>query len=238
MASICRTYSVCSQAGRVAPPEVRLTGIDNPLFGFHPGQIIEETRRRLSDCARQFRVPFKFCAIASEFEAVCAEDLDIDPDEVLVVISHFCFKNLMDESAIVDRPNPRDMVLKNITKMRPKVFIHVIVNGSYRGAFFVSRFREALNNFAAVFGAMDTIMLQENQNRLLAEQWLATCAMNIVACEGMDRVSRPHNYKQWQMRSERAGLRQLPLDPDLVQMCKDKVKKEYRKNIVIYRIDF
>ncbi|XP_066334350.1 scarecrow-like protein 34 [Miscanthus floridulus] len=125
------------------------------------------------------------------------------------------------------------MVLKNITKMRPKVFIHVIVNGSYRGAFFVSRFREALNNFAAVFDAMDTIMLQENQNRLLAEQWLATCAMNIVACEGMDRVSRPHNYKQWQVRSERAGLRQLPLDPDMVQMCKDKVKKEYRKYIVI-----
>ena len=35
------------------------------------------------------------------------------------------------------------------------------------------------------------------------------------------------------MRNERAGLRQLPLDPDMVQMCKDKVKKEYRKYIVI-----
>ncbi|XP_066340524.1 scarecrow-like protein 9 [Miscanthus floridulus] len=215
------------------PPEVRLTSIDNPLPGFHPGQLIEETGRRLSDCARQFRVPFKFHAIAAKLEAVCADDLDIDPDEVLVVVSHFCFKNLMDESVILDRPNPRDTVLNNITKMRPKVFIHDIANGSYSGAFFVPRFREALNHFAAVFDAMDTIMLQENQNRLLVEEWLAACAMNVIACEGVDRVSRPHNYKQWQVRSERAGLRQLPLNPDIVQTYKDKVKKEYRKHIVI-----
>lgn len=215
------------------PPEVRITGIDNPLPGFHPGHIIEETGRRLSDCARQFRVPFKFRAIAAKLEAVCAEDLDIDPDEVLVVISHFCFKNLMDESVTVDRPNPRDTVLKNIANMRPEVFIHDILNGSYSGAFFVSRFREALKYFAAMFDAMDTIMPQENQNRLLAEQWLAMCVMNIVACEGVDRVSRPHSYKQWQVRSKRAGLRQLPLDPNIVQMFKDKVKEEYHKYIVI-----
>jgi hypothetical protein len=49
----------------------------------------------------------------------------------------------------------------------------------------------------------------------------------------VDRVSQPHNYKQWQVRSERAGLRQLPLNPDIVQTYKDKVKKEYRKHIVI-----
>jgi hypothetical protein len=86
----------------------------------------------------------------------------------------------MDESVILDRPNPRDTVLNKITKMRPKVFIHDIANGSYSGAFFVPRFREALNHFAAVFDAMDTIMLPENQNRLLVKEWLAACAMNVV----------------------------------------------------------
>jgi len=215
------------------PPEVRLTGIDNPLPGFHPGQIIEETGRRLSDCARQFRVPFKFRAIAAKSDDVRAEDLDIDPEEVLVVISHFHFRTLMDESVIIDRPNPRDTVLKNIKKMRPKVFIHGILNGSYSGAFFVSRFREALNNFAALFDLMDTTVPQENQNRLLVEQELARCAMNIIACEGVDRVERPHSYKQWHVRCERAGLRQLPLDPDIVRASKDKVNKECRKYIVI-----
>ena len=76
-------------------------------------------------------------------------------------------------------------------------------------------------------------MLPENQNRRLVEEWLAACAMNVIACDGVDRVSWPHNYKQWQVRSERAGLRQLPLNPDIVQTYKDKVKKEYRKHIVI-----
>ncbi|CAD6252577.1 unnamed protein product [Miscanthus lutarioriparius] len=215
------------------PPNVRLTGIDNPLPGFHPGQLIEETGRRLSDCARQFRVPFKFHAIAAKSEAVRAKDLDIDPEEVLVVISHFHFRTLMDESVIIDRQNPRDTVLKNIKKMRPKVFIHAILNGSYSGAFFVSRFREALNNFAALFDLIDTTVPQENKNTLLVEQELARCAMNIIACEGVDRVERPHNYKQWHVRCERAGLRQLPLDLDIVQASKDKVNKEYRKYFVI-----
>jgi hypothetical protein len=97
----------------------------------------------------------------------------------------------------------------------------------------VSRFRKALNNFAALFDLIDTTVPQENKNRLLVEQELARCAMNIIACEGVDRVERPHNYKQWHARCERAGLRQLPLDLDIVQASKDKVNKEYRKYFVI-----
>jgi len=56
-------------------------------------------------------VPFKFHAIAAKWETVCAEDLKIDPDEVLVVNSECHFGNLMDETVDVDTRSPRDLVL-------------------------------------------------------------------------------------------------------------------------------
>jgi hypothetical protein len=216
------------------PPEVRLTGIDNPQPGFRPDQHIEETGHRLSECARHIGVPFRFRGIARKFEAVHVEDLDIDPDEVLVVNSMLHLQNLMDESVFVERPNPRDMVLSTIRKMRPSVFIHTVNNGSHSSAFFMTRFRETLQSYAALFDMMDTVAPRDDDKRLLVEQdMFAACVTNIIACEGMDRVQRPQSYKQWQIRSQRAGLRKLPLDPEIVQMLKDKVKKEYHKSFVI-----
>nr|CAB3492305.1 unnamed protein product [Digitaria exilis] len=52
-------------------------------------------------------------------------------------------------------------------------------------------------------------------------------------CEGLDRVERPETYKQWQVRNRRAGLRQLPLDPDVVKSVKEKVREQYHKDFVI-----
>ena len=61
----------------------------------------------------------------------------------------------------------------------------------------------------------------------------ARSAINRVACEGTDRVERPQNYKEWHARNQRAGLRQLSLDPDIVKMLKDQVKKQYHKHFMI-----
>ncbi|KAF8645835.1 hypothetical protein HU200_066080 [Digitaria exilis] len=215
------------------PPEVRLTGIDNPLPGFRPAQRIEETGQRLSECARQIGVPFNFHGIAKKLEAVHVDDLGIDPDEVLVINSMLHLQTLMDESVVVERPNPRDMVLSTIRKMRPSVFIHTVNNGSHSNAFFMPRFREALQRYAALFDMMDTIAPRDDDKRLLVERDIfARCVTNIIACEGMDRVQRPQSYKKWQARSQRAGLKQLPLDPEIVQMIKDKVK-EYHMSFMI-----
>ncbi|CAO1943911.1 unnamed protein product [Urochloa humidicola] len=218
------------------PPEVRLTCIDNPWPGFRPSQHIEDTGNWLSEVARKIGVPFKFHGIVvnNKLEVVQVEDLDIDPDEVLVVNSMLHMQTLMDESVVVERPNPRDMVLSTIRKMRPSVFIHTVSNGSHSSAFFMTRFREALQSFAALFDMMDTIAPRDDDRRLLVERDLfAGCVTNIIACEGMDRVLRAQSYKQWQARTQRAGLRQLPLDPEIVQMIKDKVKEEYHRSFMI-----
>jgi hypothetical protein len=81
---------------------------------------------------------------------------------------------------------------------------------------------------------METTMPRGNSKRLLVERDVfARCALNIIACEGSDRVERPQNYKEWQAQNRRAGLRQLPLDPDIVEILKDQVREQYHRHFVI-----
>ncbi|KAM1255200.1 hypothetical protein PS1_029669 [Malus domestica] len=57
--------------------------------------------------------------------------------------------------------------------------------------------------------------------------------MNVIACEGVERVERPETYKQWQVRCMRAGLQLLPVDQGLLKIFKDKVKAWYHKDFEI-----
>ncbi|WVZ54639.1 hypothetical protein U9M48_005406 [Paspalum notatum var. saurae] len=217
------------------PPEVRITGIDLPQPGFRPAARIEETGRRLSNCARKFGVPFKFHSIVTaSWESIRVDDLNIDPDEVLIVNNILQFGNLMDEGADIDSPSPRDVVLGNIREMKPDMLILFVMNVSYSVPFFETRFREALFYYSAMFDMLDSTAPRNNHQRFLVERGLfRPCALNIVACEGSDRVERPETYKQWQVRNRRAGLRQLPLDPEVVKAVRERVREQYHKDFVI-----
>jgi hypothetical protein len=215
------------------PPEVRITGIDLPQPGFRPRERIEETGRRLEKYAKEFNVPFKYQVIArAKMESLRREDLNIDPDEVLIVNSLFQFNKLMDESVVIE--SPRDIVLSNIREMRPHTFIHGIVNGSFSAPFFVTRFREALFYYSALFDVLDTTTPRDNEQRTLIEQNIfGRAVLNVIACEGTDRVERPETYKQWQVRNQRAGLKQLPLNQEVIEIVRGKVKNCYHKDFVI-----
>ncbi|XP_021316530.1 scarecrow-like protein 34 [Sorghum bicolor] len=215
------------------PPEVRITGIDLPQPGFRPAARVKETGRRLSSYASQFGVPFKYRGIAAKWETVGVDDLDIDPDEVLIVNSILHFGNLMDEGVDMSSPSPRDVVLSNIRKMRPDVFILFIMNGTYSSPYFVPRFREALFHYSAMFDMMDATTPRDSDLRVLVERDLfGQCAQNVIACEGLDRVERPETYKKWQLRNHRAGLRQLSLDPDIVKAVQESVRDKFHEDFV------
>jgi len=215
------------------PPEVRITGIDLPQPGFRPAARVKETGRRLSNYASQFGVPFKYRGIAAKWETVGVDDLDIDPDEVLIVNSILHFGNLMDEGVDMSSPSPRDVVLSNIRKMRPDVFILFIMNGTYSSPYFVPRFREALFHYSAMFDMMDATTPRDSDLRVLVERDLfGQCAQNVIACEGLDRVERPETYKKWQLRNHRAGLRQLSLDPDIVKAVQESVRDKFHEDFV------
>ncbi|CAD6218087.1 unnamed protein product [Miscanthus lutarioriparius] len=215
------------------PPEVRITGIDLPQPGFRPASRVKETGRRLSNYASQFGVLFKYRGIAAKWETVGVDDLDIDPDEVLIVNSILHFGNLMDEGIDTSSPSPRDVVLSNIRKMRPNVFILFIMNGTYSSPYFVPRFREALFHYSAMFDMMDATTPRDSDLRVLVERDLfGQCAQNVIACEGLDKVERPETYKKWQLRNHRAGLRQLTLDTDIVMAVRESIRDKFHEDFV------
>ncbi|KAL6654488.1 hypothetical protein ACP70R_007953 [Stipagrostis hirtigluma subsp. patula] len=219
------------------PPTVKVTAIVSPRLRFCPAEQAEDIGRRLSKCAYEFGLPFKFHAITAKWEEVCIEDLNKDANELLVVNDLFTFSTLMDESVFFDHPNPRDTVLSNIRKMRPDVFIQSIVNCS-SGTSFLSRFREVHFYYTSLFDMLDATTPRDSKPRLVLEQGLlGHAALNAIACEGVDLVERPEKYRQWQARNQRAGLKQLPLKPNFVKSLAELVKKQHHKEFLISKDD-
>ncbi|MQM14363.1 hypothetical protein Taro_047289 [Colocasia esculenta] len=214
------------------PPHLRITGVEMPQPGFRPAERVAEAGRRLADYARRFGVPFEYRPISARWEDIRVEELGIDREEVLVVNCLCKFKNLVDETVVVD--SPRDRVLHAIRRMRPDLFIHGVVNGAYGAPFFVTRFREALFHFSALFDMLDATVPREHPERKLIEREIfGREAMNVIACEGSERVERPETYKQWQARNLRAGLVQVPLNRDITRKTRDKVRNCYHKDFLI-----
>ncbi|XP_011085020.1 scarecrow-like protein 14 [Sesamum indicum] len=225
----CFLQRLSSRPG--GPPKLRVTGIDLPCPGFRPSERVEETGRRLASYAETFKVPFEFNAIAQKWETIKLEDLKIKEDELLVVNCLYRFRNLLDETVIVN--SPRNIVLNLIRKMNPAVFVLGVVNGAYNAPFFITRFREALFHYSSFFDMLDANIPREIHERMLLEKTVfGREAMNVIACEAAERIERPETYKQWQVRNMRAGFEQLPLDKEIMRIARDRVKS-YHKDFVI-----
>ncbi|OEL20683.1 Scarecrow-like protein 14 [Dichanthelium oligosanthes] len=215
------------------PSEMKIAAICCSQPSLFPVQWIEEQQYRLSKYASELGLPFVFEVVTTEWEKVCIENLNLDADEVLVVSDLFNFSTLKDEGIFFGSPNPRDTVLSNIKKMRPDVFIQSVLNCSH-GSCFLSRFREMLFYYSALFDMLDAVVPRESEPRSVLEQdLLGCCALNAIACEGVDVVQRPEKYRQWQSRNQRAGLRQLPLRPVVVEVLKDQIKKHHHKGFYL-----
>lgn len=209
------------------PPHLRITGIDRPQAGFRPSERIQETGRRLAQVAEDYGVPFEFHAIAEKWEAITPAHLFLRKDEVLAVNCIFRLRHLMDESIMA--ASPRNLVLKRIQSMNPKVFVQGVVNAGYNAPFFTSRFREAVSHFSAMFDALEASMPAEHPDRVIVEQEiLGREILNIVACEGLERVERAETYRQWQARTLRAGFTQMPIMKTTVEKISNFMRGFHR----------
>nr|AYM54749.1 scarecrow-like protein 9-like transcript variant X2 [Cymbidium ensifolium] len=214
------------------PPKLRITGIDVPQSGFRPEERIEETGRRLHHYAERFRIPFEYQVVASKLEEVKVEDLHLEEEEVLIVNCAFRLNYLGDEAMAVDCP--RDKLLNNIRKLNPALFVNVTGNGSYGAPFFVTRFREALHHFSSMFDMLEMTVPREHEQRILVERDLyGKSLINIISCEGADRLDRPETYKQTQVRCLRAGFEQLPISSEITKMVKCQVRAHYHKDFSV-----
>uniref|UniRef100_A0A803LCG4 CCHC-type domain-containing protein n=1 Tax=Chenopodium quinoa TaxID=63459 RepID=A0A803LCG4_CHEQI len=93
---------------------------------------------------------------------------------------------------------------------------------------------EALYHYSSAFEVFDATLPRNAHERLLIEsEMYGKEIINVVACEGVERVQRPETYKKWQEHSSRAGLQQVPLDRELVSKTKAMVKANYLKDFFV-----
>ncbi|GER43528.1 GRAS family transcription factor [Striga asiatica] len=213
------------------PPRLRITGVELPRLGPGPTKMMEETGERLARYARAFGVPFEFSGIVAwEWESVSTADFQLEPDEefLAVTCSHRA-KNLPDES--------KTAVLKLIRGIGPDVFVHGVVDAAYGGGSpqFPTRFREAFFKFSALFDMLETTSMPggNKPGRMLFEGMFRKDIMNVVGCEGSDRVERPETRRQWHVRHVEAGLRQVSFGRELTGWVMRKVKGSYHRDFVV-----
>lgn len=209
-----------------SPPMLRITGIDHD---HQPGHNF------LENCCKRFNVPFEYNYVTKKWETIQLDDLKIDHgNEVIVVNCLYRLRHVVDEEE--DLSSPRDSVLNLVNKINPDIFVHGIVNGSYNAPFFVSRFREALYYYSTMFDMVEEICEDSaaaERRMVFEENIYGKEIMNVVACEGLERVERPEGYKQWQVRNLRAGLKQVWLKQKMMKYAKAHVKLNYHKDFLV-----
>ncbi|MCO5581111.1 hypothetical protein L7F22_034987 [Adiantum nelumboides] len=204
------------------PPLLVITGIECSRPGQNSLEWLHESGRRLAAYARTCNVPFQFHAIVSDrWEDIDHTSLHLQESEVLVIN---CMKRLRlhaDESVdpTLDTP-PRQKLLMSMRNLNPHLLLIAEINSASNSPFFVSRFREALYFYFNFMDMLD-VLWGDTVDRLYAES--VHCArdiLNIVACEGAERVERPETYRQWDLRIKRAGFELLPVPSVILSRSK------------------
>ncbi|GAB2234040.1 hypothetical protein Droror1_Dr00003276 [Drosera rotundifolia] len=214
------------------PPKLRITGIDFPQPGLRPAERVLETGRCLARYCARFNVPFEYHPIVNNWENIKPGDIYIDRDELVVINCMYRSQHLLDMS--MDLNSPRDGFLSLVKQIRPHYFIHGIVNAAFGKPIFMTRFKDALSHYSTLFDVFEATMPRGDHERLLLES--KVCGkelMNVVACEGAERVERPETYKRWQLLQRRVGFEQVPLDQELLKSARAMVRRNFSELFVL-----
>ncbi|KAB2635114.1 scarecrow-like protein 1 [Pyrus ussuriensis x Pyrus communis] len=192
------------------PPHLKLTGVDDPeTVQRHVGGL-KIIGQRLEKLAEALKVPFEFHAVASRTSIVNTSMLGCRPGEALVVNFAFQLHHMPDES--VSTVNQRDQLLRMVKSLRPKLVTVVEQDMNTNTTPFLPRFVEAYNYYSAVF---DSLMMN------VERQCLARDIVNIVACEGEERIERYEVAGKWRARMTMAGFTSCPMSTSVTDSIRD-----------------
>ncbi|KAI3466443.1 hypothetical protein Pfo_023106 [Paulownia fortunei] len=192
------------------PPQIRITGIDDSVSAYARGGGLEIVGRRLSSLAKSCGVPFEFHALAISGCDIESKHLRIQPGEALAVNFALMLHHMPDESVGIQ--NHRDRLLRMVKNLSPKVVTLVEQESNTNTAPFFLRFIETLDYYLAIFESIDVSLSREHKERINVEQHcLARDIVNIIACEGPERVERHELLGKWRLRFAMAGFTPFPL---------------------------
>uniref|UniRef100_A0A7N0UCH7 Scarecrow-like protein 1 n=1 Tax=Kalanchoe fedtschenkoi TaxID=63787 RepID=A0A7N0UCH7_KALFE len=214
--------TLASRKGR--RPHLRLTGVDDPESVQRSVGGLKIIGLRLEQLAEALELPFEFHAVASATSDVTPDMLDHRPDEVLIVNFAFQLHHMPDES--VSTVNQRDQLLRKIKGLHPKLVTVVEQDVNTNTSPFFPRFIEAYNYYSAVFESLDATLARDSQDRINVErQCLARDIVNIVACEGEERIERYEVAGKWRARMMMAGFTSLPVSQSVQESIRNLIRK-------------
>ncbi|KAK7299962.1 hypothetical protein RJT34_10793 [Clitoria ternatea] len=200
--------ALASRSG--GPPKIRITCLDDSTSAFARGGGLEIVGERLSRLAQSYHISFEFHAIGAAPTEVRIEDLELRPGEAIAVNFAMMLHHVPDES--VDKRNHRGRLLRFAKYLSPKVVTLVEQESNSNNLPFLPRFVETMNYYLAVFESIDVSLPRESRERIHVEQHcLAREVVNLVACEGAERVERHELLKKWRSRFTMAGFTPYPL---------------------------
>lgn len=216
-------------------PHVRLTGVDDPESVQRPVGGLKIIGQRLEQLAKDLGLSFEFKAIPSETALVSPSKLGCRHGEALIVNFAFQLHHLPDES--VSTVNLRDQLLRMIKGLKPKLVTVVEQDMNTNTSPFLQRFAEAYNYYNAVFESLDSTLPRASQDRINVEKHcLARDIINVVACEGVERIERYEVAGKWRSRMMMAGFETCPISRNvqseikkLIQQYSDRYKVKEEK---------
>ncbi|XP_042492745.1 scarecrow-like protein 1 isoform X2 [Macadamia integrifolia] len=215
--------AVAARSGK--PPHVRVTGVDDPESVQHTVGGLKIVGQRLEQFAEAVGVPFEFQAVPVNTVDITPAMLDCRPSEALVVNFAFQLHHMPDES--VSTVNQRDRLLRMVKSLHPRLVTVVEQDVNTNTAPFFPRFVEAYNYYSAVFESLDATLPRESPDRINVEkQCLAREIVNIVACEGEERIERYEVAGKWRARMMMAGFQSCPLSAYVNDTIR-KLRKQY-----------
>lgn len=217
-------------------PFIRVTGVDDSDSIHARGGGMDIVGKRLKEVARSCRVPFEFhCAAMSGCE-VELENLGIREGEALAVNFPFMLHHMPDES--VNTSNHRDRLIRLVKSLSPKVMTLVEQESNTNTSSFLPRLWETLDYYTAMFESIEAgCSSKEEKKRISTEEHcVARDIVNIIACEGEERVERHELFGKWRARIAMAGFRQCGLSPYVSMAVKDMLR-EFSPNYRIAEMD-
>jgi GRAS domain family len=194
------------------PPRIRITGIDDAQSAYARGGGLHLVGRRLAHVAATCSIPFEFHPLDMVGSEIRREHLDIRHGDALAVNFAFQLHHMSDES--VNTENHRDRLIRLIKSLNPTVVALVEQESNTNTSPFFQRFCETLDYYTAIFESIDVSALLEDKKRISMEQHcLARDIVNIIACEGEERVERHELFGKWKARFSMAGFRPCLLSP-------------------------
>ncbi|CAH8351859.1 unnamed protein product [Eruca vesicaria subsp. sativa] len=207
-------------------PRLRLTGVDDPESVQRSVGGLRIIGLRLEQLAKDHGVSFKFKAVASKTSIVSPSTLGCKPGETVIVNFAFQLHHMPDES--VTTVNQRDELLHMVKSLNPKLVTVVEQDVNTNTSPFLPRFMEAYDYYSAVFDSLDMTLPRESQERMNVErQCLARDIVNIVACEGEERIERYEVAGKWRARMVMAGFSSRPMSSRVTSSIQSLIKEEY-----------